>query len=118
VTSVVGETCGVDAAKRIETVIAEVLKPRGFRKRARSWFRTTAANEYQIVNLQKSAWGSGSCYLNLGWDAAVAAREFRPENQCAIRFRAEETDVIQSIKRGLQVTLRMISFNSIRVSIR
>ncbi len=81
----------MDAAKTIEMTIAALLKPRGFRKRGRNWFRTTSANEYQVVNLQKSSWGSGSCYLNLGWDSIFPAGEFRPVNQCAVSLRAENT---------------------------
>jgi Domain of unknown function (DUF4304) len=81
----------------MERTIAGLLKPRGFRKRGRNWFRTTSANEYQVVNLQKSSWGGGNCYLNLGWDPAVPAGEFRSENQCAVTLRAEDTDVIPPI---------------------
>lgn len=88
----------VDAAKAIEMTIAGLLKPRGFRKRERNWFRTTGANEYQVVNLQKSSWGGGSCYLNVGWDSTVPAGEFRPANQCVVSLRAEDTDVIAPIE--------------------
>jgi hypothetical protein len=87
----------VDPAKLIETTIAGSLKPRGYRKRERNWFRTTSANEYQVVNVQKSSWGGGDCYLNLGWDASLPSGEFRPFNHCAINLRAENTDVITPI---------------------
>ncbi|GAA5197365.1 hypothetical protein GCM10023346_31780 [Arthrobacter gyeryongensis] len=49
------------------------------------------------MNLQKSQWGSGSFYLNLGWDPAVSVGEFRPENLCLLSLRTEEADVIASI---------------------
>ena len=91
-------TVRVDAAKAIEAVLAEVLKPRGFRKRARNWFRTSDAGEYQVVNLQKSSWGGGDCYLNLAWDPSVQAGDFLPENQCMARIRAERADIIPSIQ--------------------
>lgn len=87
----------MDITKKIETAFAAVLKARGFRKRGRNWFRTTSSGEYQVVNLQKSPWGSGSFYLNLGWDPAVAAGDFRSENFCTLSLRAEDTDVIPSI---------------------
>jgi len=90
-------TVRVDPAKTIEAVLAEVLRPRGFRKRARNWFRTSGAGEYQVVNLQKSSWGGGDCYLNLGWDPSVKAGDFLPENQCMARIRAERADVIPAI---------------------
>lgn len=88
----------MDAATRVEGVCVEVLKQRGFRKRARNWYRTTSAGEYQVVNLQRSPWGSGSCYLNLGWD--VDASSFRSENRCLLRLRAQETGVIEPTRLG------------------
>ena len=88
----------MDKAKTIETTFAGVLKARGFRKRGRNWFRATSANEYQVVNLQKSSWGGGNFCVNLGWDPAVPVREFRAENQCAASLRAERTDAIPPIE--------------------
>ncbi|WP_074447020.1 DUF4304 domain-containing protein [Pseudarthrobacter enclensis] len=87
----------MDKTKTIETAFAVVLKERGFRKRGRNWFRMTLANEYQVLNLQKSPWGGGSFYLNLGWDPAVSQGAFRPENLCALSLWAEKTDVIRTI---------------------
>lgn len=87
----------MDKAKVIESAFAGVLKARGFRKRGRNWFRTTSSDEYQVVNLQKSPWGSGSFYLNLGWDPSVAAGEFRSYDFCTLSLRAENADVIPSI---------------------
>jgi hypothetical protein len=81
----------------VESAFAVVLKARGFRKRGRNWFRMTSADEYQVVNLQKSPWGGGSFYVNLGWDAAVPAGDFRTENMCALSVRAEQTDAIPMI---------------------
>ncbi|GAB2763041.1 hypothetical protein GCM10027020_14180 [Nocardioides salsibiostraticola] len=77
--------------------MAGVFNLRGFRKRGRNWFRVTSEGQYQVVNLQKSAWGGGSCYLNLGWDPVVPGEGFRPESQCCLSLRAEQTDVIPSI---------------------
>ena len=87
----------MDKTKTIETAFAGELKARGYRKRGRNWFRTTSTDEYQVVNLQKSPWGSGSFHLNLGWDPAVAQGEFRAENFCLLSLRAEKTDAIPSI---------------------
>lgn len=80
-----------------EAAFAGVLKARGFRKRGRNWFRTTSSGEYQVVNLQKSPWGGGSFYLNLGWHPSVAAGDFRSENLCTLSLRAEDTDAIPTI---------------------
>lgn len=85
-------------SKVVEAVLAETLTTRGFRKRARNWFRTTEAGQYQVVNLQKSAWGGGDCYLNSGWDPTVNPGDFLPENHCMARLRAERADVIPPIE--------------------
>jgi hypothetical protein len=88
----------VDKAKTIESAFAGVFKARGFRKRGSNWFRTTSTGEYQVINLQKSPWGGGGFYLNLGWDPSVAAGDFRSANFCTLSIRAEHTDVIPSIE--------------------
>ena len=87
----------VDRTKLVESAFAGAFKLRGFRKWGRNWFRTTSAGEYQVVNLQKSRWGSGDYYLNLGWDPSVPSGEFRSENFCLLSLRAEATDVIPPI---------------------
>lgn len=87
----------MERTKLVESAFAGVLKSRGFRKRGRNWFRTTLAGEYQVVNLQKSPWGSGDYYLNLAWDPSVPSGEFRSENLCLLSLRAEQTNVIPSI---------------------
>lgn len=89
----------MEGLEAIEVTMTNVLKPRGFRKRGRNWFRTTTASQYQVVNFQKSSWGGGNCYLNLGWDPDVPAKGFRAENQCCVTIRAERTDVIPPIQR-------------------
>ena len=86
----------MDVAATAERTLASVLKPLGFRKRALNWFRTSSENDYQVVNLQRSSWG-GNCYLNLGWDPAAEAGQFRPANGCLLNLRAEHTDVIPDI---------------------
>ncbi|MFS0717978.1 DUF4304 domain-containing protein [Arthrobacter sp. 1P04PC] len=87
----------MDETKIIENTFAGVLKARGYRKRARNWFRTTSAGEYQVVNLQKSSWGGDNFYVNLGWHAAVPSGDFRAAHMCALALRAEDTGVIPTI---------------------
>lgn len=84
--------------KAIESTMASVFRLRGFRKRGRNWFRTTAEGQYQVVNLQKSSWGGGDCYLNLGWDPTQPANGFRPQYECCVSVRAEQIDVIPPIQ--------------------
>jgi len=89
---------GVDVADVAERTLIGALKPSGFRKRGLNWFRTTSESDYQVVNLQRSPWGGGDCYLNLGWDPHVPAGQFRPAHQCLLTLRAEHTDVIPAIE--------------------
>ena len=68
----------MDGVEAIESTLARVLKPRGFRKGGCNWFRTTSADLYQVVNLQKSSWGGGNCYLNLAGTPSCRTRAFVP----------------------------------------
>ena len=88
----------VEGLKAVESTLAGVFKLRDFRKRGRNWFRTTSGGQYQVINLQQSSWGGGNCYLNLGWDPELPVTGFRPEHQCRVTVRAEETDVIPPIQ--------------------
>jgi len=88
----------MDVARIAERTFVGVLKPAGFRKRGLNWFRTTSGSDYQVVNLQRSSWGSGDCYLNLGWDPHVTAGQFRPAHDCLLSLRAEHADVIPDIE--------------------
>lgn len=88
----------MDVAGAAEHALAGALKPLGFRKRALNWFRTSSDSDYQVVNLQRSSWGGGDCYLNLGWDPDVPSGQFRPAHQCLLTLRAEHTDVIPDIE--------------------
>lgn len=88
----------MDVAGVAERALARALKPHGFRKRGLNWFRTSSDSDYQIVNLQRSSWGGGDCYLNLGWDPTVPSGQFRPAHQCMLTLRAEHADVIPDIQ--------------------
>src|SRR3954468_21609287 len=88
----------MDVAGLAERTLAGALKPLGFRKRGLNWFRTSSGSDYQVVNLQRSSWGGGDCYLNLGWDPDVPAGKFRPAHQCLLTLRAERTGAIPDIE--------------------
>jgi hypothetical protein len=72
----------------IETLVASTLKSAGYKKKARTWWRTTP-DSIQVVNLQKSPYGE-QVYVNLGlYVRALGNEEFPPENRCHIRARLE-----------------------------
>ncbi|MFB9314197.1 DUF4304 domain-containing protein [Nocardioides plantarum] len=83
----------MERIEAIEATMAAVFKTRGFRTRARNWFRSTRSGDYQVINLQRSTWGSGDLYVNLGWDPAAGGAAFRPAYRCLFSVRAEELDV-------------------------
>jgi hypothetical protein len=94
-----GEDVVMERIKAIEAALAAVFKTREFRKRGRNWFRTTDSGDYQIINLQKSTWGGGDLYLNLGWDPATDGAAFRPEYRCLFNVRAEQLEVGGALHR-------------------
>ena len=72
----------------IEALVAPALKAAGYKKKARTWWRTTA-DSVQVVNLQKSPYGE-QVYVNLGlYVRALGTEEFPPENRCHIQARLE-----------------------------
>src|SRR5687767_3325213 len=72
----------------IEEAIAPAMKSNGFKKKARTWWRTTD-DSVQVVNLQKSAYGE-QLYVNLGlFIRSLGSEQTPPENRCHIRARLE-----------------------------
>ena len=76
-----------ETQKALEQVVARVLKPLGFTKRAATWHRDGEAL-IAVLNLQKSQW-SEDLYLNLGVYLKALGDETRPpESRCHVRCRA------------------------------
>ncbi|PTT89210.1 hypothetical protein DBR42_08310 [Pelomonas sp. HMWF004] len=72
----------------IEIAIASPLKVLGFRKKSRTWWRTTE-DTICVLNLQKSPFGE-RLYVNLGVYLRVLGSDLNPpENQCHVRVRLE-----------------------------
>jgi hypothetical protein len=77
------------AALPIERAVALVLKPKGYRKSARTWHKA-CPESVLVLNLQKSQWGDDTLYINLGVYVRDLGPELTPpEFSCHIRARLE-----------------------------
>ena len=72
----------------LEVAIAPSLKSAGFKKKARTWWRSRAA-VIQVINIQKSAYGE-RLYINLGiYVKQFGTEQTPPENRCHVQARLE-----------------------------
>jgi Domain of unknown function (DUF4304) len=72
----------------IESAMASLLKPRGFRKTRSTWHRLQP-EVVLVVNVQKSNWGA-RLYVNLGVYLRGLGQEVNPpERECHIRTRLD-----------------------------
>lgn len=72
----------------LETAIAPSLKEKGFKKKAKTWWRQSP-DVIQVLNLQKSPYGD-NLYVNLGiYLKALGEEKAPPENRCHVRVRLE-----------------------------
>lgn len=71
-----------------EARLAPGLKAQGFKKKARTWTRERG-DVFQILNLQKSAYGE-QLYVNVAvYLKALGSEPHPPEHRCHIRARLE-----------------------------
>lgn len=72
----------------LANVFDSLLRPEGFRRRSRSWYRICGP-VYAVVSLQESSFDD-TCYVNIGFSLADrAVNGWLPEQKCQVRFRAE-----------------------------
>ena len=72
----------------LEAAISPKLKALGFKKKARTWWRTEN-DSIQVVNLQKSPYGD-QLYVNLAlYIRSLGPERLPPENRCHIQARLE-----------------------------
>ncbi len=74
--------------KAVGSVVAQCLKPHGFKRKTTSWYRQFP-EVTQVVNLQRSPWGP-QYYINLGVALRALLDDPNPkENHCHARARIE-----------------------------
>jgi hypothetical protein len=93
--------------RRLARLVDDQLKPSGFSRRRFNWF-SSGSDLYRVCNLQKSTWGDGGCYINLGFAPSDQAIDgWLAQTQCWLRFRVEALRPL-----GMEA-LRLIDANAI-----
>lgn len=91
--------------------ISPLLKEYGFKKSNATW-RRTQSESVAVLNVQKSPWGGGDHYVNLGvYFLALGSMTNPTENKCHIQMRL-------AIENPLQVVENAMSWFSARAYLR
>lgn len=79
-------------AETFKKVIHEPLKALGFKKSSATW-RLQQAGSIAVLNVQKSSWGGGTFYVNLGvYFPEIGSDPAPTENKCHVQVRMEIED--------------------------
>jgi hypothetical protein len=74
-------------AEQFKSELAGLLKPLGFSKSSATW-RKDYGESIAVLNVQKSSWGDGSYYVNVGtYFKALGADVAPAENVCHVQER-------------------------------
>ncbi|WP_171011843.1 DUF4304 domain-containing protein [Pseudomonas sp. 2FE] len=72
--------------------VSPLLKERGFKKANATW-RKDQGESVAVFNVQKSQWGGGNYYINIGTYFHAFGNESTPtENKCHVRVRLSVED--------------------------
>jgi hypothetical protein len=76
-------------------LFAAQLKPRGFRRRSASWYRSRG-DVYVVVNVEATGFGGGGCHINVGVSPAdwITGSWFIA-GMCPLQFRAEQLTAVR-----------------------
>jgi hypothetical protein len=76
-------------AESFKKQIATYLKSHGFKKYGATW-RRSQPESIAVFNVQKSGWGGGTYYVNVGaYFRALGNEEAPPSNRCHVQTRIE-----------------------------
>jgi hypothetical protein len=101
------------------TVLGGSLQPVGFRRRRANWY-CAATHIYSIVGVQESAWGDGTCYVNLGLNPSDRVSDgWWPERRCVVRFRIDalRSTHVDDLKLLHHRTLEAIGLDAWRLAV-
>jgi len=81
--------------------ISPLLKEHGFNKSNATW-RRRRAESTAVLNVQKSPWGDGSFYINLGvYFPALGSQANPTENACHVQVRLDVEDAVDVVAKAL-----------------
>jgi len=76
-------------AEQFKSEVAGLLKPLGFARSSATW-RKDYGESIAVLNVQKSQWGSGTYYVNVGsYFKALGADATPTENVCHVQERIQ-----------------------------
>jgi len=101
-------------AQQFASEVTRLLKPLGFGKSSATW-RKDYGESIAVLNVQKSQWGGGTYYVNVGtYFKALGADTAPPENVCHVQERIP----IDAPETVVQVALDWFSSHSTYAGLR
>jgi hypothetical protein len=98
-------------AEDFKKAIAPILKSAGFKRSGATW-RKDQMESIAVLNVQKSQWGGGVFYINLGtYFRVLGDNESPTENKCHVRVRLE-------VEEPNKVAAQAIAWFSARAALR
>ncbi|WP_374582907.1 DUF4304 domain-containing protein [Pseudoduganella sp.] len=79
-------------AETFKKLIHPPLKERGFKRSGATW-RLQQPGSVAVLNVQRSSWGGGDFYVNLGvYFSEIGTDPSPTENKCHVQFRLDVED--------------------------
>lgn len=76
-------------AEELKKAVSPLLRDHGFKRSGTTW-RRDQPESIAVFNVQKSQWGEGTYYINLGmYFKALGADKLPTENKCHVRVRLD-----------------------------
>jgi len=87
-------------AETFKKLIHQPLKDLGFKKSGATW-RLQQTGSVAVLNVQKSSWGDGGFYVNLGvYFPEIGSDPAPTENKCHVQVRLEIEDPHLMVKKA------------------
>jgi hypothetical protein len=86
-------------AESFKVSVHPLLKTHGFKRNGATW-RREQDESIAVFNVQKSGWGDGVFYINIGvYFRAIGPEVAPPENRCHVRTRLQvgEPSIVETI---------------------
>lgn len=93
--------CSAMDAEALKRVVSPLLRARGFKRSGATW-RRDQPESVAVFNVQKSPWGGGTYYINLGTYFKALGAEAQPtENRCHVRVRVNPDMPVKVVEAAL-----------------